>query len=173
MQMFLMPAEVEGLVRPLAQQDRLWLVAAGVAGRERVWIPGAATGEMPRLLDGFRGHILVCIDRPPSTQPDDELDGDAVRLEWPTFANGVLQLAQHDTRTDRDDILRVADRLFRRMRKASHRPVWAWDPDDPTTARPYRDISITPGAEVWCRSGRPLGQLGSDAVRFGAEPPLT
>ena len=170
MQMFLMPQELESLVRPLLQKDRLWLVADGSAENGPIWLPGRAPQKMPKIVQGFRGHILVCTDQPPSAAGD-RMAGRCVRLEIPTIRNGALQLVQHDTRTDRQDILRIADRLFRHMRTATSRPVWAWRSDDTTTARAYRDISITPGAEAWWRSGRALRQLGSDFIDFAPEPP--
>jgi hypothetical protein len=171
-QMFLMPEEIEGLVGSLLQTELLWVVADGWLRSDKAWVPARAVGQLPSLPERFRGHVLVCAGRPPSTAPRDRLAGQAVRLEVPAIADGVLQLAQHDTRTDQEDVLRIAERLFRRMRKASFRPVWGWRTDDPTTSHAYRNISITPGAEAWWRSGGALGQMGSDFVRFAPEPPL-
>jgi hypothetical protein len=172
MRMFLTWAELQRFVVALAQNSDIWLAAYGSLAGDRAWIRGDAAGVIPRLPATFRGHLLVCPDPPPNSRPDNYLAGHAVRLEVPAVVNGALQLAQHDTRTERDDVLGVANRLFRRMRNGSLRPVWAWQADRPHTARPYRDISITPGAEAWWRSGKPLGQLGSDVVRFGPQPPV-
>lgn len=171
MQMFLTPTELEDVVVPFAQKHGLWLVADGYLGDERAWICGDDAGGLPQLREAFRGFLLMSPDPPPSSRPDDGLAGRAVRLEVPAVADGALQLVQHGVRTERDDVLRIADRLFRRMRKVSCRPVWGWSADHPDTARPYRDISLTPGAVAWWRSGKPLGQLGSGFVRFGPEPP--
>jgi hypothetical protein len=163
---------METLVGPLACGDRLWLVADGFLHDERVWRVGTAAGEFPDVDDAFSGHVLLVRERPPAVRPEDGLAGRTVRLGWPTLVDRTLQLCQHDTRTDDEEVWRIADRLFRRMRDASRRPVWAWQRDDPATARPYRDISITPAAEAWWRSGGVLNQLGVDRVRFGPEPPV-
>src|SRR5689334_3388137 len=93
-------------------------------------LPGV--GELPLLEDAFDGYLLVCPERPPETRPEDWLAGDSVRLKWPVTVDGVLQLCQHDTRTPRDDLWRVADRLFRQMRQGSRRPVWAWRRENPS-----------------------------------------
>jgi hypothetical protein len=162
MQMFVTPAELEDIVVPFAQEDCLWLVADG-------FLADGRASPTARGIPGVSPHVP---GPTPSSRPDDGLAGRAVRLEVPAVVDGALQLVQHDVRTERDDVLRIADRLFRRMKEVSRRPVWGWSADHPDTARPYRDIGIMPGAVAWWRSGKPLGQLGSDFVRFGPEPPL-
>ena len=171
LQIFQLPSELRELVGPVAVQAGLWLVADGLLRGTRVWNVGATPGEFPDVDDAFSGHVLLARDRPPASRLTDGLASSTVRIAWPTLVDGTLQLSQHDTRTSDDEVWRIADRLFRRMRKRSRRPVWAWQRDDPATARPYRTISIAPAAEAWWRSGGALNQLGVDQVQFAPEPP--